>query len=198
MAALHTQLLRLSGLIESAPSVARHLEAWIEGNSPEQLISLVDGGALSLLREAFADTGGCEGTVWLIDRSAGELVACYNSGEEADRLVGFRQPVGQGIISMVFAQQQPYCENHIAASPGHDDTLDRKISKHTTAMIAVPFYFGFGLRGVVSCVQLAEAPRSREGFSSGDVETLARAVNLVERLIDGTLLTSLLGLGDGV
>jgi hypothetical protein len=30
------------------------------------------------------------------------------------------------------------------------------------------------------------------------VETLARSVNLVERLIDGMLLTSLLGLGDGV
>jgi hypothetical protein len=198
MAALHTQLLRLSGLGESAPAVEKHLEAWIGGHSPGQLVSLIDAGALSLLRDAFADAGGCEGTVWLIDRRAGELVACYNSGTEADRLVGFRQPVGQGIISMVFAQQQPYCENHIEASHGHDDTLDRKISKHTTAMIAVPFYFGFRLRGVVSCVQLAEAPRSREGFSSGDVETITRAVNLVERLIDGTLLTSLLGLGDGI
>jgi hypothetical protein len=198
MAALHTQLLRLSGLGESAPAVEKHLEAWIDGHSPGQLVSLIDAGALSLLRDAFADAGGCEGTVWLIDRRAGELVACYNSGTEADRLVGFRQPVGQGIISMVFAQQQPYCENHIEASHGHDDTLDRKISKHTTAMIAVPFYFGFRLRGVVSCVQLAEAPRSREGFSSGDVETITRAVNLVERLIDGTLLTSLLGLGDGI
>ncbi len=198
MVPLHTQLLRLSGLADSAPALERHLEAWIEGNSPGQLISLIDAGALSLLRAAIAEAGGCEGTVWLIDRKAEELVACYNSGEEADQLVGFRQPVGQGIISMVFAQQQPYCENHIAASVGHDDTLDRKISKHTTAMIAVPFYFGFSLRGVVSCVQLAEAPRSREGFRSGDVETLARAVTLVERLIDGTLLTSLLGLGDGV
>ena len=105
--------------------------------------------------------------------------------------------MGQGIISMVYAQQQPYCENHIQASTGHDDTLDRKISKHTTAMIAVPFYFGFGLRGVISCVQLAEAAKSREGFSSADVEILARAANLVERLINGPLLTSLLGLGDG-
>jgi hypothetical protein len=198
MAALHTHLLRLSGLSNSAPVVEKHLEAWIEGTPPAQLVSLIDAGALSLLCEAFNAAGGCEGTVWLIDRRAGELVASYNSGADAERLVGFRQPVGQGIISMVFAQQQPYCENHIEASPGHDDTLDRKISKHTTAMIAVPFYFGFGRRGVVSCVQLAEAPKAREGFSSSDVETLARAVNLVERLIDGMLLTSLLGLGDGV
>ena len=197
MSAVHTQLLRLSGLGDSAPEVERQLETWIDSSSPAQLISLIDAGALGLLKDAFTQAGGCEGTVWLIDHQSRELVACYNSGEEADRLVGFRQPVGQGIISMVFAQQQPYCENHIEASAGHDDTLDRKIAKHTTAMIAVPFYFAFGLRGVISCVQLAEAPQSREGFRSADVETLARAANLVERLINGTLLTSLLGLGDG-
>lgn len=197
MSAVHTQLLRLSGLGDSAPEVERQLEAWIDSSSPAQLVSLIDAGALGLLKEAFTQAGGCEGTVWLIDHQSRELVACYNSGEEAERLVGFRQPVGQGIISMVFAQQHPYCENHIEASAGHDDTLDRKIAKHTTAMIAVPFYFAFGLRGVISCVQLAEAPLSREGFRSTDVETLARAANLVERLINGTLLTSLLGLGNG-
>ena len=197
MSVVHTQLLRLSGLGDSAPEVERQLEAWIGSCPPSQLVGLIDPAALSLLVEAFTDAGGCEGTVWLIDRTASELVACYNSGDEAGRLVGFRQPVGQGIISLVFTQQQPYCENHIEASAGHDDTLDRKIAKHTTAMIAVPFYFAFGLRGVISCVQLAEAPRSREGFRSADVETLARAANLVERLINGSLLTSLLGLGDG-
>lgn len=192
-----TQLLRLSSLSESAAEVERQLEAWIRKLPPEQLITLIDAPALGLLRDAIAEAGGCEGTVWLIDGTGAELVASYNSGADAARLVGFRQPMGQGIISMVFAQQQPYCENHIHACTGHDDTLDRKISKHTTAMIAVPLHFGFGLRGVVSCVQLAEAPRSRDGFSSGDVETLARAVNLVERLINGALLTSILGLGDG-
>lgn len=197
MAPARTQLLRLSGLVETGAEVERLLESWIREKSPAQVVSLVDAASLILLKDAFTAAGGCEGTIWLIDPKAGDLVASYNSGSEAEKLVGFRQPTGQGIISLVFAQQQPYCENHIEASVGHDDTLDRKIAKHTTAMIAVPFYFAFGLRGVVSCVQLAEAPRSREGFRSADVETLARAVHLVGRLIDGTLLTSLLGLGDG-
>lgn len=197
MAPARTQLLRLSGLAESGAEVERLLEAWIREKTPGQLVSLVDAASLNLLKEAFAAAGGCEGTIWLIDPESDELVASYNSGGEADKLVGFRQPTSQGIVSLVFVQQQPYCENRIGASAGHDDTLDRKIAKHTTAMIAVPFYFAFGLRGVVSCVQLAEAPRSREGFHSADVETLARAVNLVGRLIDGTLLTSLLGLSDG-
>ncbi len=197
MAVAGTQLLRLSSLGDSAAEVERQLESWIQKIPPPQLVSLIDAPALALLREAIIQAGGCEGTIWLVDHGSSELVACFNSGHEADKLVGFRQPMGQGIISMVYAQQQPYCENEIHAKSGHDDTLDRKISKHTTAMIAVPFHFGFALRGVVSCVQLAEAPRSRVGFSSADVETLARAVNLVERLINGTLLSALLGLGDG-
>jgi hypothetical protein len=197
MAAARTQLLRLSGLGGSPDEVLRRLEAWIVGKTPDLLVSLVDPSSLLLLHEAFAAAGGCEGTIWLADRAAGELVACHNSGTDAGALVGFRQPMGQGIISMVYAQEQPYCENRIGASAGHDDTLDRKIEKHTTAMIAVPFYFGFGLRGVISCVQLAEAPGERDGFRSSDVEILARAANLVERLIDGALLTSLLGLDDG-
>ncbi|MCB1203507.1 MAG: hypothetical protein KDN18_04545 [Verrucomicrobiae bacterium] len=197
MALVPTQLLRLSGFSEVGGEIERLLESWVQNRTPEQLVTLIDSGALSLLKESFAAAGGCEGTIWLIDAKAGELVASFNSGQDSKKLVGFRQPVGQGIISLVFAQQQPYCENHIESSTGHDDTLDRKIAKHTTAMIAVPFYFAFGLRGVVSCVQLAEAPRSREGFRSADVETVARAVNHVGRLIDGSLLTSLLGLGDG-
>lgn len=162
-----------------------------------QLVSLLDGTMLQLLRDAFSEAGGCEGTVWIADRRASELVACYNSGKDAQKLVGFRQPIGRGIVSMVFAQQQPYCENHIEDRSDHDTTLDKKISQKTTAMIAVPFYFGFGLRGVVSCVQLAGAERSKDGFGSTDVETLLRSVNVVERLIDGSLLASLLGLGHG-
>lgn len=197
MTGVHTKLLRLSGLAEAAYALEKHLDTWIEASAPSQLISLIDANAISLLRDAFLRVGGCEGTVWLIDLSSDELVACYNSGEDSASLIGFRQPVGQGIISMVYSQQQPYCENNIQASEGHDDTLDRKISKHTTAMIAVPFYFGFGLRGVISCVQLEEAARSRDGFSSGDVETMTRVANLIERLVNESLFSSALGFGDG-
>lgn len=198
MAAVHTQLLRLPGAVEAGFSVEHHLETWLEGCTPDQLIALVDTAALALIRGAFAHVGAHEGTIWIADRKVGELVASYNSGENAEDLVGFRQPMDHGIISMVYAQQQPYCENSISRDSGHDDTLDRKIAKHTTAMIAVPFYFGFGLRGVISAVQLSGEEKSRDGFRSVDLESLARATNLVGRLIDGSLFASLLGLGDGI
>lgn len=191
-------LLRHPTLGESAPILERHLEDWISACRPDQLVDLVDASAKTLLRDAFSAAGGCEGTLWIADTKAGELVACYNTGGDASKLVGFRQPMGQGIISMVYAQQQPYCENRIQASAGHDDTLDRKIAKHTTAMIAVPFYFAFGLQGVISCVQLEEAASARDGFTSADVELIVRVSNLVERLINEALVSAALGLGDAI
>lgn len=186
------ELARLGGDLEE------HLENWIKSSTPMEIVGVLDHVCISLFREAFLEVGGCEGTVWLADNDEKNLVAVYNSGEDAASLVGFEQPIGAGIISMVFAQQQPYCENDIGASHGHDDTLDKKIEKHTTAMIAVPFYFAYGIRGVVSCVQLEEidTETKKQGFSSEDVSALARVVNIVERLINETLQSSALGLSD--
>lgn len=198
MNGVQTKLLRHPALCEFAQELEKHLGHWIEATAPAQLIEWIDDVSLGMLCDAFLEAGGCEGAIWLFDEKADDLVAVFNSGADADSLVGFRQPLGQGIISLVFVQQQPYCENDIQASEGHDDTLDRKISKHTTAMIAVPFYFGFGLRGVISCVQLKEAQREREGFRFADVETLSRVANLVERLINESLFSSALGFSDGI
>ena len=196
MVGVRTRILREPSLQSKGGDVISHIESWIDTCSTTDLASLLDEACVTLLSRAFDRVGGCEGTVWLYDQQD-NLEAVYNSGAEADSLVGFKQPVGSGIISMVYAQQQPYCENSIQASSGHDDTLDRKIEKHTSAMIAVPFYFAFGLRGVVSCVQLEEESGGPErGFSSEDVAELARVTHVVERLLNETLLTSVLGLND--
>lgn len=197
-----TRLLRNAEFNRLGDDLVEHLESWIGGRAPTDLIGLFDGAAISLLREAFAHVGGCEGTIWLADSAGRYLVASYNSGNEADSIIGFEQPIGSGIISMVFSQQQPYCENDINSSNGHDDTLDRKMSKQTTALLAVPLYFAFGLRGVISCVQLEEGGTlstgfiDRKGFSSADIESLALVSNIVERLVNETLLSSTLGLSD--
>ncbi|MDF2376810.1 MAG: GAF domain-containing protein [Verrucomicrobiales bacterium] len=198
MIGARTRLLRNAEFNRLGGDLIEHLESWISTGTPTDLIGLFDEVAISLLREAFAHVGGCEGTVWLADSEEKYLIASYNSGDDADSLIGFEQPIGSGIISMVFSQQQPYCENDIQASNGHDDTLDRKMSKHTTALLAVPLYFAFGLRGVISCVQLEEVENGvgKNGFSSADIEALALVSNVVERLVNETLLSSALGLSD--
>lgn len=191
-----TRLIRNPALSQLGAEVEQHLDAWFDSSDPMGIAQLIDETSISLLEAAYSKVGGCEGTVWLADREEQHLVAVANSGADAASLVGFRQPVGSGIISMVYAQQQPYCENDIQASDGHDDTLDRKIAKHTAAMIAVPFYFSYKLRGVLSCVQLEESDNLQEGFSSSHVESLVRISNIVERLIDERLLSVTLGLSD--
>jgi transcriptional regulator with GAF, ATPase, and Fis domain len=198
MTGSRAKLLRKPELARLGVDLEEHLENWIKSSSAADLFRVFDEGCMALLREAFLKIGGCEGTVWLVDEEELNLVAVYNSGNDASTLVGFEQPVGSGIISMVFAQQQPYCENNIGNSHGHDDTLDKKISKHTTAMIAVPFYFARGIRGVVSCVQLQEidTANAKQGFSSNDVTELAKVVNLAERLITETLQSIALGIND--
>ena len=75
---------------------------------------------------------------------------------------------------------------------------DRQIDKATRAMVAIPFYFAFGLRGVISCVQLLsdELPEPN-GFVSADIEQMVKAGNDVERLVNGKLLSVVLGLDEG-
>lgn len=196
MIGARTRLLRNPEFSRAGVELEEHVDSWIRSSSPSDLIGLFDAVSIALLKEAFAHVGGCEGTVWLADSEEKNLVAVYNSGDDAVSLIGFEQPIGSGIVSMVYSQQQPYCENDIGESSGHDDTLDRKIEKHTTAMIAVPFYFAFGLRGVISCVQLQEVMGAKSGFSSGDVEVIARVSNVMERLVNETIFSSALGLSD--
>lgn len=191
-----TRLIRNPALSQLGVEVEQHLDAWFFASDPMGVAELIDETSLSLLESAYTRVGGCEGTVWLADQEEQHLIAVANSGTDDSGLIGFKQPIGSGIVSMVYAQQQPYCENDIQASEGHDDTLDRKIAKHTTAMIAVPFYFGFKLRGVLSCVQLEETGNPQDGFNSSHVENLVRVSNIVERLIDERLLSSTLGLSD--
>lgn len=198
MIGARTRLLRNTELDRHGDDLVEHLESWISSGTPTDLIELFDEGVLSLLKGAFDHVGGCEGTIWLVDSEERNLVASYNTGDDAASLIGFEQPIGSGIISMVFSQQQPYCENNIEASSGHDDTLDRKMAKHTTALLAVPLYFAYGLRGVISCVQLeeVESGAGKKGFSSADIEALAMVSNIIERLVNETLLSSALGLSD--
>ncbi|MDF1752894.1 MAG: GAF domain-containing protein [Verrucomicrobiales bacterium] len=172
--------------------VEKHIESWINSSSPAETAGLLDEVCLDILSRVYKRIGGSEGTVWLADSD--QLTAVYNSGPNADEIVGFQQPIGSGIISMVYAQQQPYCENEISSKSGHDDTLDRQTHKSTRAMVVIPFYFAFGLRGVISCVQLQDnGSPEPSGFESSDVEQMVRAGNNVERLVNGKLLSVALG-----
>jgi len=188
------KLLKKPELSQLGTDVESHIESWLVSSTPSDVAGLLDDTCLEVLSRTFHRVGGSEGTVWLAKPDGTALVAVFNSGSHAKDILGFEQPMGSGIISMVYAQQQPYCENEICPESGHDDTLDRRTSLPTRAMVAIPFYFAFGLRGVISCVQLkAEGQPEPSGFKGSHVEDVVKAGNRVERLVNGKLLSLVLG-----
>lgn len=166
-------------------------------------IHAAEFGALMepLLREMFqngmAEAGAHEGTIWIVDEAEEFLIPAFNTGPQADQIVGrFKQPLNAGLICMVFASEQPFIENDVSRSPGQSKLLDSLLQVETTALIAVPFYFLHACRGVVSCVQLSgpeRSPPTVPGFHQRHLACVQRTAGLLSHLIEHQLLSSVIG-----
>ncbi|MGI8619782.1 MAG: GAF domain-containing protein [Gemmatimonadaceae bacterium] len=169
---------------------------------PENFLDVFDAAMQNVVSTAFATAGADEGTVWLgarkrksaEDATIAALVPVFNTGPDAARFVGkHRQPIGKGLISGVFAYEQPFCENDVHRNEKQDPTLDRKLGVRTRAMIAVPLYFAGTVRGVISCVQLTRGdadanPTAPRGFTMDDMRQIQFASEILTRLIDHRLV----------
>ncbi|SPE60455.1 GAF domain protein [Verrucomicrobia bacterium] len=158
----------------------------------EQFGALLDTLMRETLGQGFAAAGAHEGTVWLLDEASEHLVPAYNTGPQADRLVGkFKQPLNAGLICMVFASEQPFVENEVWKNSQQSKLLDTALEKQTCAMIAVPFHFLGACRGVVSCVQLKQRGSTEPdppGFRAEHLASVHRAALVLARLIEYRLL----------
>ncbi len=135
--------------------------------------------------------------IWLADSEEDQLALVSGHGRRVEESVGeYKQPLSSGLISMVYATGQAFCENGIHGRPGHSPVLDELLGVKTEAMIAVPFYFAQHIRGVVSCVQLSELEDKEtpaRGFSQNDLREVELATASVQRLLDLRLIEHLLG-----
>ena len=185
------------------PALQEHLAKISVAISPENFRSICDHEVLDILQSAFDRVSADEGSIWLLDAEKQHLVVSYNSGPDAEKIVGFKQPVNQGLISLVVAAEQGLAENLVFKHAKHSPLLDQKIGKTTYAMIAVPFYFLNEVRGVISCVQLVEAKldagqivpieNTPAGFGPEDLTIIQKAAAIVTRLIDFRLLATTVG-----
>ena len=166
-AGLQARLAQIAGLI--------HAE-----NFPDVLTPL----ARALLLDAFALVEAHEGSVWLVDRANACLTVGFNNGPDAGALRHHRQPLDKGLVSMVFANEQPFVMN--GDRTGMDRTVEETLKIHVTTMIAVPLYFLGECRGVVSCVRTArgDAPVP-PGFEAGHLAPIKRAADALHAVIDG-------------
>lgn len=165
--------------------------------SAENFASLLDPLMRHVLEQGFDQATAHEGTVWLADAAGEFLLPAHNTGAEATRWVGhFKQSLKAGLISMVFASEQPFIENEVFKNSQQSKELDATLGVQTYALIAVPFYFLRRCRGVISSVQL-KAPASPlpdpPGFRPEHLASVARAAALLSRLLEYRLLASTVG-----
>ncbi len=187
------------------PALQEHLASMAQGITPTNFLSLCDPLVLSLLHDSFQQIGASEGSIWLLDPEKEHLVVAHNNGPDAAKIIGFKQPVSAGIVSMVAATEQGFAENEVFKNKQHSPTLDRTLGKTTYAMVVVPFYLLGQVRGVVSCVQLlnvryetgAAVPTDSlpSGFGPEQMRVMQRTVTVITDLLDHRLLKAAIGWG---
>ena len=177
------------------PVLSERLEQISENLQPEQFASLLDPLMRQTIARGFAEAGADEGTVWLPDQTSEFLVPAWNTGPQAERLVGkFKQPMSAGLICMVFSSEQPFLENDVWKNARQSKLLDSMLEVQTNAMIAVPFYFLRACRGVVSCVQLNKpGGPAGPGFRPEHLAHVQRATALLSQLVELNLLSRTVG-----
>ena len=107
-----------------------------------------------------------------------------------------KQPLNSGLICMVFASEQPFLENEVWKNAQQSQLLDRMPGVQTYAMIAAPFYFLQGCRGVISCVQLktpGSVKAEPKGFRPEHLSSIQRATAVLSQLIEFRLLSRTVG-----
>jgi hypothetical protein len=185
------------------PALQEYLAKLGAAVTPENFLSVCDEMVLKLLKDAFARISADEGSIWLLDSEKQHLVVAYNSGPNTAKIMGFKQPTSQGIVSLVVASENAFVENGVYKNAKHSATLDKKLHKTTYAMIAVPFYFLNEVRGVISCVQLldvmvhdGQAAATGDlpaGFGPAELNAIQTIAAVARDLIDYRLLGTAVG-----
>lgn len=164
----------------------------------EKFAGILDPVAVRGLEHAFRLVGADEGTLWISNQEETHLVPVFNNGPNRAAFVGiYRQPLTAGIISMVYGNEQAFCENEVYRNADQDKTLDQKLNVLTCGMIAVPFYFARGRRGVLSCVRLKANASAGDPppFLPSDLTMFQTAAAILSRQVDGMLLATAVGWG---
>ncbi|MFL6590646.1 MAG: hypothetical protein ACJ8M4_10800 [Chthoniobacterales bacterium] len=185
------------------PALQEYLAKLGAAITPENFLSICDEMVRKLLTDTFARISANEGSIWLLDPEKQHLVVAYNSGPNTEEIMGFKQPVSQGIVSLVVASEHAFVENQVYKNAKHSATLDKKLHKTTYAMIAVPLYFLNEVRGAISCVQLldvmvdggraAATGETPSGFGPPELNAIQTIAAVVRDLIDYRLLGTAVG-----
>ena len=114
----------------------------------------------------------------------------------SELLLNQEQSLDKGLVGLVLASEQSISENRVYENARHAKDIDSKLGKVTCAMIAVPFYVGGVLRGVLSCVKLKDSPDAPDpsGFSAANLSRVKRLSLAIEQILNYRIITGILDL----
>ena len=182
-------------LSEHAAALEKRLDETARQLSPENLGTLLGVSSRELVSVTISALPADSASIWLIDADHTHLIVSHTA-PHSDALLDREQPLNEGLISLVLASEQSICENQVYEHAQHSKQVDSALGIVTCAMIAVPFYVGGNLRGVLSCVRLKDTPDAEDppGFTAANLGRVERLSTAIERLLNYRILTACLGL----
>ena len=155
------------------------LGAKIEALTREGVQELLTESTRFLSSLVFKNIGACEGSLWWHYSGTDYLEVCYNSGPNPERLVKVvKQPLSEGIISLVFHTGEPAYTNKANQNPEHSKRIDEALEQQTSRMLACPLFLGGEVVGVISAVVLSA--ESNKCFDYQDLSAVRHMSELLE------------------
>lgn len=149
------------------------LSDWARSAAPADVELLLNDTVRFTCATFFEKIGACEGSLWWRYENRDFLEICYNSGPQADQLVGLvQQPLDEGIVSMVYHTGEAVYTNQVDSNPDHSKQVDLQLKQTTQAMLGVPLYLGEETVGVVSAVILETDSNRSFGFEDLEIMQL--------------------------
>ena len=180
-------------LEEMGDRVVRTLERYARRLRPGEFLRLVDAPTESVFRNVRLSVSCDSCGLWIADGARENLIFAITAPDDA-RVIGRSQPLSEGFISLVFASEQPICENRVAGDERHSKRIDSVDGETTEAMVAVPFYFGGLLCGVLSALRWQGGCASGRPFDQGDLKAMQRTSVVLERLVNLALAKAVFGI----
>lgn len=181
-------------LSEHAAAFEQRLDEEAHQLSPENLGELLGPAGQELVSVTIAALPADSASIWLVDSERTRMIVSH--AEPPSDLLNRKQSLDKGLISLVLASEQSVCENQVYEHAHHSKKIDKALGTVTCAMIAVPFYVGGVLRGVLTCVRLKDSPEAPDppGFSAANLSRVKRLSSAIEQLLNYRILTGILGL----
>ena len=177
-----------TSLSESGPDLEARLAEYAAQMTIDDLQGLMDPVNRDLFERVMREISAESGTIWVVDEERTKMTVGYS--HRTPDLFAKELPLDEGLISLVLASEQATCENRVYEHAEHSKRIDEEIGRITCAMIAVPFYLGGTIRGVLSCVQWKDAASDPDppGFSAVHIGKVQRLSTVLERLLNYQLV----------